>query len=65
MLKRLSLLLVCFVFGISIYAQTPAVDIPLTVTDGSATTILRFGLDPAATDGIDPAIGEQTLPPLP
>ncbi|MBI5727890.1 MAG: hypothetical protein HY965_08560, partial [Ignavibacteriales bacterium] len=55
MLRRLSLLLMWLVFGIITYAQTPAVDIPLTVTDGSATTILRFGLDPAATDGIDPA----------
>ncbi len=48
------------------YAQTPALDLPLTISDnagGSAT--LRFGLAPTATDGIDAALGESELPPFP
>ncbi len=48
------------------HAQTPALDLPLTITDnagGSAT--LRFGLAATATDGIDAAFGESELPPFP
>jgi hypothetical protein len=41
-------------------------DIPLTVGDnGGATQTLHFGLDPAATDGIDTALAEAELPPSP
>ncbi|MCE1189353.1 MAG: T9SS type A sorting domain-containing protein [Ignavibacteria bacterium] len=67
MLRRLSLLLLWCVISVVIYAQTPAVDVPLTVTDGAAngTQVLHLGLDPAATDGIDASLGELVLPPLP
>ncbi|MBU1545114.1 MAG: hypothetical protein KKE62_19965, partial [Proteobacteria bacterium] len=47
-------------------AQTPAIDIPITVTDNSGgTQQLNFGLDPTATDGIDVSLGESELPPPP
>lgn len=47
-------------------AQTPAKDVPITVSDGAGGTAeLRFGLAPDATDGIDAALGEAELPPLP
>ncbi len=43
-----------------------AVDIPITITDNSGgTQQLRFGLDPAATNGIDASLGESELPPPP
>ena len=43
-----------------------AIDIPLTLTDNQGgTKQLRFGLDPAATNNIDPALGESDLPPFP
>jgi hypothetical protein len=47
-------------------AQTPAVDISLTVSDGSGgIQQLRFGLDPTATDGIDALLGESELTQIP
>jgi hypothetical protein len=48
-----------------IYAQTPALDLPLTVTDGVTNQELRFGIDPTATDGFDNALSESELPPVP
>jgi len=40
--------------------------IPLTVQDGGVGNIdMSFGLHPDATDGIDAALGEAELPPLP
>lgn len=43
-----------------------AVSIPLTVTDNSGGSLqLFFGLDPNATDGIDGALSENVLPPMP
>ena len=42
------------------------IDIPLTVFDNlSVPKVLKFGLDPTATTGIDPALGEGILPPFP
>ena len=50
----------------AIYAQTPAVDISLMVSDGfGGIQQLRFGLDPTATDGINGSLGESELPPIP
>jgi len=43
------------------FAQTPAVDVPITVGNGSLTQVLHLGLDPAATDGIDAGLGEAAL----
>jgi len=34
-------------------------------TDGTTTILLATGLDPTATDCIDPALGESDLPPFP
>ncbi|MBI2420337.1 MAG: T9SS type A sorting domain-containing protein [Ignavibacteriales bacterium] len=43
-----------------------AFDFPLTITDSAGGTLeLRYGLAPAATDGIDTLLGENILPPLP
>jgi hypothetical protein len=50
----------------AIQAQTPAVDLSLTVSDGAGgAQQLRFGLDPTATDGIDASLGESQLGPTP
>jgi hypothetical protein len=47
-------------------ASGPAVDLPLIVSDGvSGQRSLRLGLDPSATPGIDPHLGEAELPPFP
>ena len=46
------------------YGQ-PAIDIPLSGSDGTATIPLAVGLDLSATDCIDPALGESNLPGLP
>jgi hypothetical protein len=49
-----------------LYGQTPAVDITLKiVNDAGDSDTLHFGIDPAATSGIDAALGEKELPPLP
>jgi hypothetical protein len=41
------------------------IDIPLSGSDGSLTIPLAVGLDPSATNGIDPGLGESDLPPFP
>ncbi len=41
------------------------VTIPFSCTDGSLTIPLAVGLDPTATNCIDPALGESDLPPFP
>ena len=43
----------------------PVVDLPMVVSDQVNSRLLRFGLDTAATDGIDPQFGEEELPPVP
>ncbi|MBV6513794.1 MAG: T9SS type A sorting domain-containing protein [Ignavibacteriales bacterium] len=41
-------------------------EISLTISDGAGgSQILKVGIDPSATDGLDPALGEQELPPAP
>jgi hypothetical protein len=50
----------------STIAQTAIFDNFLVVSDSAGgIQTLHFGLDTAATDGIDPYIGEASLPPLP
>lgn len=47
-------------------SQAQVINIPITVTDGAGgTQELRFGLDPAATDGRDAGLGEVESPPPP
>lgn len=53
--------------SLNIYPQSdPAIKKSITVSNnnGSSTT-LYFGLDAAATDNLDPQLGEANLPPLP
>jgi hypothetical protein len=65
-MKRIfgSLAMVVAACGIS-FGQTALIEVPITVGDGVVTDTLRFGLDPAATDGIDAALGETEQPPAP
>ena len=65
MKKSLFTIFFLLTISISIIAQTPQVKIPITVSDGVTSQILNFGLDPSATEGIDAALGEYELPPLP
>lgn len=65
MKKILSIFFLTFLLG-NLYSQTiPQVNIPLSVSDGFRTRILYFGLDPTATNGIDPHLDEMEQPPLP
>lgn len=45
--------------------QSTSLSVPITVTDGVTGRTLFFGLDPIATEGLDSALGESELPPLP
>lgn len=61
-------LAVCILFAFINYVNgqiIPQVDISLNVTDGFASKELKYGLDPTATDGIDPALDETEQPPSP
>ena len=64
---RLSvLLLLCAVWGLS--ASTAAAQRltgTVTIREGAASKVLTVGVDPAATNGIDAALGEAELPPFP
>jgi hypothetical protein len=42
-----------------------AVDLPLVLSDGVDSRQLAFGLDPEATAGLDPLLGEEELPLFP
>jgi len=46
-------------------AQTIYQDNPFVISDGTTSVLMRYGIDPAATDGIDAALGEAELPPVP
>ncbi len=65
--KKINILL--FVLGMlflnmnNIYAQ--AVDIELQVSNSLTTRSVFVGLDITATNGIDPSLGEASLPPMP
>jgi hypothetical protein len=49
-----------------VHAQDAEIQFPITVsTDGENARTLTLGLDPAATDSIDSALGEQEQPPMP
>ncbi|MCX6133202.1 MAG: YCF48-related protein [Ignavibacteriales bacterium] len=66
MRHTIALLTMLFLVAVPVLAQTPAVEVILTVADGAGgTQQLRFGLDPSATDGIDAGLGELELPPTP
>lgn len=40
-------------------------DNPFVISDGNSSVGLFYGIDPSATDGLDPALGEAELPPPP
>jgi len=65
-MKKLLFLLIFYFFVVNIFAQIiPQVNIPLNVSDGVRTRTLYFGLDPTATNGIDPHLDEMEQPPIP
>ena len=65
-MKKLVFILIVYFLTESVYAQIiPQVNIPLNVTDGVKSKVLYFGLDPTATNGIDPHLDEMEQPPLP
>ncbi|MFN0157021.1 MAG: T9SS type A sorting domain-containing protein [Bacteroidota bacterium] len=49
----------------ALFAETPDVDMVLTVTSGTSNRDLNFGLDPLATDARDTSLSEAELPPPP
>ena len=64
MYKLTSTFFLVLLYVSTAYSQA-TVDIPLSGSDGSLTIPLAIGLDPTATNGIDPQLGESDLPPFP
>jgi FlgD Ig-like domain len=64
MRKSLSVFFFMLLYVTIAFGQA-TVDIPLSGTDGTITIPLAVGLDPTATNGIDPQLGESDLPPFP
>jgi hypothetical protein len=62
--KLFSILFVVIFYTTLAFGQA-AVNIPFSCTDGTNIIALGVGLDPAATNCIDPALGESDLPPFP
>lgn len=62
--KLFSILSLVTFYSVLAFGQA-TVTIPFSCTDGSTTIALAVGLDPAATNCIDPALGESDLPPFP
>lgn len=66
MKKLAALISIIFIFISALSAQSALVDKFLIISDGAGgTQTLNFGVDTAATDGIDLYLGEAPLPPLP
>ncbi len=64
-MKKLSFTVFLVLFFSSVFLAQ-AVDVSVVVSDNAGgTQTLHLGLDPTATDGIDAALGEAELPPLP
>lgn len=65
-MRKLISILSLVVLTVSLAYGQAAIDIPLVIADNAGNTrTIYFGLDPAATPGIDPALGESDLPPFP
>jgi hypothetical protein len=62
--KLFSILFVVIFYSALTFGQA-TVTFPFSCTDGTTTIALAIGLDPAATNCIDPALGESDLPPFP
>ena len=65
MKKLFSIFALGLLYATLVFGQA-AVDIPITVSDNAGhSKALNVGVDPTATTGIDPALGESDLPPFP
>jgi len=62
--KLVSIFSLVFLYTVLTFGQA-TVTIPFSATDGTTTIAIAVGLDPAATNCIDPALGESDLPPFP
>ena len=62
--KLFSILSLVILYTVLTFGQA-TVTFPFSCTDGSTTIAIAVGLDPAATNCIDPALGESDLPPFP
>lgn len=62
--KLFSILFVGILYTTLTFGQA-TVTIPFSCTDGTNVIPLAIGLDPTATNCIDPALGESDLPPFP
>ncbi len=62
--KLFSILSLVILYTALTFGQA-TVTFPFSCTDGSTTIAIAIGLDPAATNCIDPALGESDLPPFP
>ncbi len=63
---KLLLILLTIITWFNTRAQTALVEIQFTASDGVVgSQLLKAGLDPTATDGLDTHLGEAELPPFP
>lgn len=63
---KISLIAIFLFFVTQIFSQTiPAIDIPLSVGDGTSNQVIHLGIDPTATYGLNSSLDEHELPPLP
>jgi len=57
---------IILLLSLSVILQAQQVEVSFVVTDGvGGELILKAGVDPSATDGLDAVLGESELPPLP
>ncbi len=65
MFRKICCLFAYLALSVIALAQTPVVNIPLTITDDNTAIVMHFGLSPSATDTLDASLGELPLPPMP
>ncbi|MFA7289455.1 MAG: T9SS type A sorting domain-containing protein [Melioribacteraceae bacterium] len=64
-IRKVTLLITILLFTSFSLLNAQTVSQTITVSSGTASKVLSFGMDPTATDGIDILLGESSLPPLP
>ena len=65
MRKLFSVIGFVLIYSALAFGQLAQIDIPILAVNGPNTGPMRLGLDVAATNGIDIALGEGLLPPPP
>lgn len=61
----LRIILIGIIWQFTFSQAQPQIEVELILTNLLENRVVKLGIDPIATDAIDPQLGEEALPPLP